>query len=291
MVVKKNTYEIVTDKIIEAIENDNVLPWQKPWTSYLDSGSLPMNYITKKPYRGINIFLLALTPYSSPYWLTFKQAKQANGWIRKGEKATPIVFWSLAEKKDKETGEIQKYCFAKTYSVFNICQCENIEIPELKEVNFTEHEQVERCEALINGFNGRPSIEEKEDRAYYSPARDHINMPLNGSFNSKEEWYSTLFHECIHSTGHQDRLNRKSIAGVNFFGSHDYSKEELIAELGASFLCAETGISNAATEQNSVAYLSNWLKALKGDSRLILDAAAAAQKAVDHILGKSFNED
>ena len=284
-----NTFEIVTQRVIEAIEKDGVLPWEKPWKSYQEGG-LPINYITKKPYRGINVFLLALTPYSSPYWLTFKQAKQAKGWVRKGEKATPIVFWSIAEKEDKETGEISKFAFAKTYSVFNLCQCENIEIPELKEVEFTEHEKIAKCESVIEGYKDKPTIKHKEDRAFYSPVRDLINMPKMEAFDSAESYYSTLYHEAIHSVGHQDRLARKTITNLNFFGSHDYSKEELIAELGASFLCAETGINNSATERNSVAYLNNWLKALKGDSRLIVDSARIAQKSVDYILGKQFKQ-
>ncbi len=279
-----NTFEIITNKIVEAIEKDNVLPWRKPWKRYEGVSALPKNLVTRKDYNGVNILLLAMQGYNSPYWLTYKQAAKLGGFVRKGEKGTPIVYWSIIEIKGESEKDARKKAFIKYSFVFNVEQCDGIPQPSLKEIKLSEIEKLDRCERLIEGYQDCPKIEEKEPEAFYSPILDRINMPMKESFKSAEDWYSVLYHEIGHSTGHQSRLNRKGISELNRFGSELYSNEELVAELTASFLCAEAGIENK-TLNNSVAYLRGWLAALKGDARLIVQASAQAQKATDYILG------
>ena len=279
-------YEIVTQRVIEAIEKGGVLPWRKPWQTFQGTSAFPKNLITGKDYRGINVMLLAMQGYSSPYWLTFKQAQGLGGSVKKGEKATPVVYWSIIEKESKESGKKERLFLARYYSVFNVGQCENVQCPVHEVMVPTEQQKIEGCETLLNGYKDKPVIQEKEQRAYYSPSQDLINMPVRASFESSEEYFSTLAHELIHSVGHSSRLNRKGLASPSFFGSHEYSKEELIAEIGACFLNSHTGISSV-TEQNSVAYLNGWISALKGNSKLIIEAAGQAQKSVDYILGNT----
>ena len=284
-----NIYEVITNQIIEAIESKKVLPWKRPWKQYSDGAAIPRNLCSKKAYRGINAFLLALQPVSSSYWVTFKQARALKGSVRKGEKGTPILYWSIAEKEEKEekeTGKKERYCFARFYTVFNIEQCTGIKAPKEEEITLCDTVKIERCESIIEGYTDKPEIKEGRDQAFYSPAQDLINMPLKGSFEKSEHFYATLFHELGHSTGHKSRLNRNEISERAFFGSSDYSKEELVAEMAASFLAAESGISPVTFEE-SVSYLDGWLKILKANSRLIVDAAASAQKAVDWILKKN----
>ena len=279
-----NVYQMVTDRVIKALETKQTLVWQKPWRVTSEGSALPRNLISKKSYHGINVLLLSLSGFSSPWWLSFNQVKALGGSVRKGEKGTPIVFWSFAEKEDPKTKEMKKIGFVKYYTVFNSEQCEAIETPAFKEETVTDLEKLERCEAVANGFKDCPRIQEKEQQAYYNPVADYINMPKRLSFESSEEHSAVLFHEMIHSVGHSTRLNRKGVAERNYFASEEYSKEELIAELGSSFLAAITGIE-LKTKDNSVAYIQGWIRALKGNSRLIVDAAAAAQKSVDYILG------
>ena len=279
-----NVYEIVTKKIIEKLEAGTI-PWKKPW----QSGGLQKNIITKKPYRGINQFLLDLSGYSTPYWLSFKQAKQLGGNVRKDEKSQIIVFWNWL--KDKKTEE--EYPIFRYYNGFNLDQCDGldkikadlkVEMEETK-LNF---QPIKECELVVKNWKGKPSIAHKGNRACYSPFLDKIKMPGKENFLTVQEYYSTLFHELTHSTGHAKRLNRPELVDANKFGSHDYSKEELVAEMGASFLAQETGIDNT-TIDNSAAYIASWLKVLKGNSKLVVQAAAKSQKAVDLILGVKFD--
>ncbi len=279
-----NVYQMVTDRVVKALETEKTLVWRKPWRTTSDGSSLPRNLATKKPYNGINILLLAMSGFQSPWWLSFKQVKTLGGTVRAGEKGTPIVFWSFVEKENSETKKIEKFCFAKYYTVFNSEQCEGIEVPAVEKKTVSEVEKLENCEKIVAGFKDCPKIQEKEQQAYYNPISDIINMPKRNSFEGSEEYYSVLYHEMIHSCGHSSRLNRKGVAERNFFASEEYSKEELIAELGSTFLATMSGIE-LETKDNSVAYIQGWIKALKGNSRLIIDAAAAAQKSVDYVLG------
>lgn len=282
MATKKSIYEEVTDRIIEAIETEGILPWRKSWTSYGGDG-LPRNFTSMKTYRGINLFLLMMSHHSAPYWLTYKQAQALGGTVRKGEKGTRIIFWSKTKKEDL-SGKEQEVFFAKTYTVFNVLQCEGIENPEEEKPELKEHEKIDICESIVRGYDNPPEFRTGGDQPYYSLLQDYIQMPVMGAFDSAQEYYATLFHECVHSTGHKKRLARIMPERVGSNSGGSYGKEELVAELGAAYLCAKASISQV-TEDNSASYLNGWIKLLKGNSRLIVDAASASQKAVDYILG------
>lgn len=279
-----NTYEVITERIIEAIETNKTLPWRRPWSTY-PTNSLPRNFFTKKAYHGINVFLLSMMGFQSPYWLTFKQAKDLGGFVRKGEKGCPVVFWSVFEKTDPDTKKVEKIPFIKHSTVFNVEQCEGLELPEEDEPA-TEINPIETCEDILQGFKDKPEIIEREQQAFYSLSQDLVNMPVRDSFDCPEEYYSTLFHELAHSTAHPSRLGRKLTQTVTFFGSEDYSKEELIAEFASSFLCAKAGI-DSTTENNSVSYLQGWVSALREKPKMLIEAAQQAQKAANYILGET----
>lgn len=281
-----NAYEIITSRIVEKLEQGTA-PWRKPWTG----GEMPRNLLTGKAYRGINLFLLNMSNYSSPYWLTYNQCREKGGQVKKGEKSSQVVFWKLPEKGAKEEddageeGTGRKATLLRYYCVFNVEQTEGLNIPQL-ETEQREFSPLDACEALIRGMPANsPEIKYEQPKAFYVPSMDYVNMPKPESFCSSEEYYAVLFHELTYSTGHSRRLNRKGITGNNSFGTSDYGKEELIAEMGTAFLCGCTGIDNR-TIDNSAAYLAGWLKAIKEDKKIVITAAAAAQKAADYILNK-----
>lgn len=290
---KIDLYETVTNKMIELLEK-GVSPWRCSWSQY----GLARNYATGHIYTGINAFLMNLTPHPIPYFMSFKQVKAQGGKIKKGASSEMVFFYTTYYKDEngqsispdqysvlcEAGGEPQRIAFLKYYRVFNIEDVEGIEI-DIPQVELKEHEKIERCEAIVNNMPNAPEfIFEDANKAYYNPIRDVINMPDMAQFETAEEYYSTLFHEMTHATGHETRLNRKGIAEINIFDTKQYSKEELIAEMGASFLSAHTGINTADVTENSAAYLEGWLKVLKSDKKLIFKAAAKAQKAADYIL-------
>jgi antirestriction protein ArdC len=292
---KSSVYQIVTDRIIASLKA-GAIPWEKPWqTPHFAGGPFPRNFRTGRPYRGINIMLLWSCSYSSPFWLTFNQAKELNGSVRKGERGTQIVFYKQLRDRqktdDEQTAEEDRRApFVLTYhTVFNVEQCDGLTLPEIGQpIRRNEVETDETCEAIVGGWSNRPGLHltsETEHRAYYRPSTDSVHMPARARFVDAPHYYSTLFHELIHSTGHESRLNRTFGA---HFGDDLYSKEELIAEMGAAFLCAIAGIANQNTERNTTAYIQNWISKLEEDNRLIVHAAANAQRAVDSILGISF---
>ncbi|MDZ5480035.1 ArdC family protein [Bacillus thuringiensis] len=275
-----NVYEIVTNKIIEKLEQGTV-PWQKPWIN----GSVAVNWKTQKPYRGINTILL-----DSGEYLTFKQVQEAKGKVKKGAKSEIVVFWKWLEKEDKVSGDVEKIPMLRYYKVFNINQCEGIESKRKEEETF-EHNAIEEAENIVKGYINSPSLSWNSGRAFYQPVMDHVNVPPMKDFPKVEGYYSTLFHEFIHSTGHSSRLNRDGITSATaHFGSEEYSKEELVAEIGASMLNGLSGFVDI-TFDNSTAYLQSWLRNLKNDKTLIVKAASQAQRAVDYILGISYNEE
>ena len=274
----KSAYQVVTDKVIELLEKGTV-PWQMPWKQSME----PTNFVSGRQYSGINRFLLSIMGFASPYWLTLRQANQLGGRIKGGQQSMPVVFWNWIEVEDKETGEIKEKPFLKYYRVFNAEQTTGITFPDLN-IDQTEFTPIERCVNIVSGMHGAPEIQHEMQSAWYSPARDIINMPKPESFDQPEEYYSTLFHELTHSTGHKDRLARESLTAKAKFGTTKYGKEELIAEMGATFLCSEAGIDNT-TINNSAAYIEGWLKRLRKDASIVVQAASQAQKAVDHILG------
>ena len=283
-------YEAITDRIIESLDK-GIIPWRKEWKAGVNV-SIPSNFVTKKQYRGINILSLLCNEFSSNYWLTYNQAKDAGYQVRKGSKGTPIVFWKF-DAKENADGETERFAFAKGYTVFNIEQIDGIpaEIP-FPDGDKPTFEPVQQAESVVSGYlqQGPQLAHDGGNRAFYSPTFDKVSMPKRESFTSPDAYYSTLFHELTHSTGHESRLNRLDGVGQFSFGSQSYSKEELIAEFGAAFLCSATGIVNQSVETNHVAYIQNWLGVLKNDKTFAIQAAQRAQKAADLIRGGSSAE-
>ena len=273
-----SVYEIVTNRILAELEKGQV-PWRKPWRT-----QLPANLITKRPYRGINVFLLALGGYGSQYWLTYRQAQALGGNVRKGEHGAKIIFWKFdkfeTETADGETEE-RKSAFLRYYTVFNLEQTEGLKALLALPPAFP----IESAEAIAAGMPNPPAFDQ-DAQAAYIPSRDTVTMPSRTAFESQAEYYSTLFHELSHSTGHAKRLARDGFDTPQKFGSESYSREELIAEMGSAMLCGIAGIEQT-TISNSAAYLQSWIKRLKADSRLVVSAASAAQKAADYIRGES----
>jgi len=275
-------YEIVTARLIEMLENGTV-PWRKGWAS----AGAPQNGHSKRRYRGINAFLLGLSGYADNRWLTFNQVKELGGFVQAGSKATPVVFWKWLEIEDKETGKPVEIPFLKHYYVFNLEQTQNVKLPPLESVGLPcKAERLEAAEEIVRSMPQAPAIKhDGGERAYYRPSTDSVHMPSLQAFYGTEEYYSTLFHELGHSTGHESRLARSGITEIEGFGTASYSKEELVAEFTASFLCNHIGLENDALMANHAAYLDSWLSVLRKDVKMAVVAASQAQKAADFILG------
>lgn len=276
-------HELITSKIIEKIEKSDKLPWHKPWTS---KSILPVNAISKRNYHGINILLLYITSLDegySPYWLSYNKAKSLGGHVKKGEKGTPVIFYKLIEKDDPtedDPDHKKKVPLLRYYFVYNIDQCELPDEARKKIENREDVEEVvtvESCEEVVNKYG--IEVKHGNSKAYYHKEKDFIALPYPDDFDSRDDYYHALFHEMVHSTGHKDRLNRES---VNKVGKDEYCTDELIAEIGSCFLSAHFGLDYKL--ENSSAYIKTWLKRLKDDPKLIIQASAAAQKAVDYIL-------
>lgn len=282
---KLDVYQIVTDRIIALLEEGTV-PWKQPWT---DTG-IPANLISKRPYRGINLWLLLSLQYERNVFITWDQLKKIGGSVKQGEHGNVVIYWKVPPKKEDGTdGEQEKKTpILRYYKVFNIAQCRDLPANLVEPFAAVAHEPVLECEALITAMPQCPEIRFKEQQAYYHVVEDYINMPKRKSFKSPETYYATLFHELVHSTGEEKRLNRKSIIEMSELGSDMYSIEELIAELGSAYLCSFTGIMDKNIK-SSAAYIKGWLKQLKDDKRFIVQASGQAQRAVDFILNHSFN--
>lgn len=284
-----DVYQQVTDRIIEILESGTI-PWRKTWSA---GSGMPKNLVSKKEYRGINIFLLSAMPYSSPYWLTYKQATDLGGHVRKGEKSTPVIFWKMLDKlnqdqdDEKATGKIP---MLKHYNLFSAEQCENIPIPPDPEETFNPFTAIEKCEQIIAGYKNPPIIQYGGNRAFYRPSEDRVQMPHKHTFERSADFYQVLLHELSHSTGANHRLARKEVMERNEFGSEDYSLEEITSELASSMLCGVAGISNKTIEM-SASYIDGWLSVLRQDKKAIVVAAARAQASADHILGRKFGDE
>lgn len=283
--MSKSVYEMVTDRIIEQLEN-NIIPWEKPWTG-IRSGAF--NRISKKPYSLLNQMLLK----NEGEYATFKQWQDLGGHVRKGEKSEIVVFWKIQpieEEKEDGTKEVKQIPLLRYYNVFHISQVDGVE--PLPEEELNDIEPIEKAESVLHDYWTRENItvEHKAgDRAYYSPTFDLIHLPLFEQFKDANEYYSTAFHESVHSTMKESRCNRaedrkgKLVA----FGSEEYSKEELVAEIGSANLMNIIGIETNKSFRNSSAYIKNWLSVLRNDVKFIVSASSKAEKAVNYILGET----
>jgi len=272
-----SVYDIVTEKILAQLEA-GVLPWRQPWTS-----SNPKNLVSKREYQGINVLLLSLRGYASPWWVTLNQANYLGGKVKRGEKGSMIVFYRMIEnkKRRKANGDPETFPLFTSWTVFNLEQTEGLNAPES---NKDPVLSIEAAEELSNKYraNSGPGLG-VSDHAAYVPSTDTVVMPPRDSFANADLYYSTLFHEYGHSTGHPSRLNRV-LEVAKMLPSENYSKEELIAELSAAFTCGRLGITRS--QEASASYLQGWIKTLRGDSRLIVSAASAAEKATRYIFGE-----
>ncbi|MGS3238005.1 ArdC family protein [Klebsiella michiganensis] len=306
---KPDLFQVVTDKIIAALEKGTP-PWRKPWRN-ADScitgiGGLPANAVTGRPYGGINVLLLwidaAEKGFTSHRWLTFKQAQGAGGNVRKGEKSTLVTLFKPFEKKETdekgkplldEQGDavVSQRNFMTCFHLFNIEQCENLPAKLLTPVSLSddeadiseEHdiERIGRAEQVV-ARSGVSVVHLPQNQAFYRPGVDRIVMPEAGQFNCLADYYSTLLHELVHSTGHISRLAREGITSSSRrFGDPKYAFEELVAEIGSAFLCAELGVQGDVQHES---YIASWLKALKEDKRAIFQASRFAREAFEYLI-------
>ncbi len=271
----KSVHEIVTEKILDAMAK-GVAPWRRPWRV-----ARPRNGASGRPYRGINQLLLGMTEYRDPRWFTYKQAEELGGQVRRGEKATLITFWKTMSKAEDETGKEKTFPLLRYFLVFNAEQIDGWELKPIAEEN--ELETLPEPQAVLESFLASSGVGMKDggERACYIPAKDMILLPSVKRFETPELFHLTAFHEAAHSTGHQSRLDRFANGTLGF---EAYGKEELVAEMTAAFLAAETGIG--CTLETSASYLEGWRTAIKADSKLVVTAASAAAKAADLVLGR-----
>lgn len=280
--MKLDIYQMVTDRIIAQLES-GIIPWKKPWTGVSPLNGGAFNRVTKKSYSILNQMLLG----EGGEYATFKQWSALGGKIRKGEKQKIVVFWKVIHKtiqdkdgNDKEVG----IPFLQYYGVFHISQVDGVEPlnkDELKDVD-----PIPEADEIIDSYVKREGINYQEiasNEAYYSPLGDRVVVPMKSQFQNANEFYSTAFHELTHSTGHKTRLDRIHV-GVAAFGSEEYSKEELVAELGAAGMLNLLGIEIPETFKNSTAYIQSWIKALRNDKKMIVMASSKAEKAIAYIL-------
>ena len=274
-------YNTITERIISALEQGTI-PWKKPWSG----GTGCISYSTGKPYSLLNHILLGGI---SGEYITFNQCVYAGGHVRKGEKSKTVVFWKPFEVTDPDTGEVETHFYLRHYSVFHISQTEGIK-PRWN-VARSDLKPDTVAEGVIQDYVGRSGVRfntTESSEAFYRPLTDEVVVPCISQYQEVAEYYSTSFHELTHSTGHSSRLNR--IANTAAFGSQDYSKEELVAELGSAYLVNYCGLETKGSFNNSAAYIQGWLKALKDDKRLLVSAAGAAEKAVEFILDRKEND-
>jgi len=287
-----SVFDRVTQKIVADLEK-GVRPWQKPWNG---DNAAPRIVRPKRhngePYNGVNILLLwdaAIEKgFQNPTWLTFMQAKEYGASVRKGEKSSFIVYANKVSKieKDEQSGDtVEKIIpFLRGYNVFNVEQIDGLPERFLQPVTFPTGSKVERVNAVDHFIkNTNAIVRHGGNQAYYAEGADFIQMPHIDAFRDAESYYATLAHETTHWTKHEKRLNRDF--GRIKWGDEGYAKEELVAEIGSAFLCADLGIT-PETRQDHAAYIESWLKALKDDKKLIFTAAAHATRAVEFLKAK-----
>lgn len=280
--MSKNVYEMVTERIIEQLEQ-GIIPWEKPWSGVREGA---FNRISKKSYSLLNQMMLK---HDGEY-ATFKQWTELGGHIRKGEKSEIIVFWKIypiEEVQEDGTKIVKQIPLLKYINVFHISQVDGVEPLPKEELH--DIEPIEKAESILQDYWTREQIKVehvKGNKAFYSPMLDMIQLPLFEQFKDANEYYSTAFHESVHSTMKENRCNRaeerknKLVA----FGSEEYSKEELVAELGSASIMNMLGIETRKSFRNSSAYIQSWLRVLKNDVKFIVSASSKAEKAVNYIL-------
>lgn len=284
MPTNTENYERITAALLAAIEATGELPWEKPWKG----ADHALSMSTRKAYRGINQWLLGvtamMTPGYTPWWGTYKQIEALGGQVRKGEHSTPAILWKPMEKV--VDGQIEKFMLMRVFSVFNAGQADGLPskfytVPEPGDIA-----EIPEAKAVFEGYTTRQAISVRTGTAaFYTPATDSITLPAIEAFVSSSAYYGTAFHEAAHSTGHTSRLNRPGIADFDHFGSHQYSREELVAEMASAMIAGVLEIEVAKTTDNHAAYLKNWLSALKDDPQAVVWAAGRAQKAADLVFG------
>lgn len=281
---KFDVYQMVTDKVIAALEK-GVAPWSRPWVT-LQSGEY-RNAITGRHYRGMNVLLLNISSmvngYTDPRWLTYNNAESKGGNVKKGEKGTQVIFWKFNTyddgTKSDGTTRTKTIPFARAYTVFNVAQCENLNLPELEVKEVVEDTNTNE---IVSQFMTLPDLIHGGNKACYSPSFDRITMPEKVNFNSADHYHSTFCHELIHWTGHNTRMDRDL---KNRFGTEAYAFEELVAEMGSAFLGSFASLPFEGMQHPE--YIASWLKRLKDDKKAIFTASSHAQKAADFILEKA----
>jgi len=284
---KSKIQEIVEKQIIAKLE-EGVCPWVKGWAD----GGMPRNITTDREYNGINRLFTMMQGFGSPYWMSYKQAKELGGNVIKGEKGVKIVYARTFEKEDKDTGEKKTFPVFRYSVIFNLEQCEEVKIPKKIQIKIdygkeNKEKQTEINYSILTDFIEREkTLSFKKGKPSYAPKKDVIRMPDMESFFSSEEYVGTLAHECIHSTGHWMRLDR----GFDKQGAYDmerdsYAKEELVAEIGSAFVCAMLGVEKVL--DNQVAYIASWKKKIKETAGIVVSSASLAQRAVDYIIGET----
>ena len=286
---RKDVYTRVTDRIVADLEQ-GVRPWMKPWSSEHTAGKIsrPLRHCGT-PYRGMNILLLwgeaMAKGYAAPIWMTFKQALELNAHVRKGEHGSLVVYANSITKTEKDENGAdteREIPFLKGYTVFNVEQIDGLPAHYYAkpENPLPLSERIESADRFMTATAA--TIQHGGNRAFYAPGRDLVQMPPFEAFKDKESYYATALHELTHWTKHKNRLDRDFSA--KRFGDHGYAREELVAELGAAFLCADLGITPEIRDDHA-AYLGSWLKVLQEDKRAIFSAAAHAQRAADFLHG------
>lgn len=285
-----NVYEVIANRIMEAMAKGNI-PWRQPWATRRDRS--PVN-ISGHQYNGVNRILLGMGGFTSPFFATFNQVRKAGGSVRKGEHGTPVVFYKVTERTNA-MGDVEKFPLFRYTTAFNEEQCDGLVIPKAIKAKYDPEviamdvaQQIDAAEAIVNGMPNRPTLNIADvGKAFYKPSTDTVTAPSLKmyTYDLAGEYYSTLFHELGHSTGHASRLNRTEITNPQKFGSEEYGIEELTAELTSAFLCSDAQIDNTLT--NSAAYIQNWIKTIKESPRIMVQAASRAQKAADYIHGVS----
>lgn len=310
---KTDIFEKVKQTLIEGIEKEG-LNWFKPWKDSRGGGLddwRPINRKTGQPYKGMNIWFLSSAMRDMGYeyneWLTYKNAQELGGSVRKGESSTEVFFWNIgywnpttkktyksmadALAKGESKEDIKQFFSLKVWNVFNIAQCDGIEPRNPSQPIEPEEENIfspiEEAERIIGEWDTKPRIKHGGNSAHYSPSMDYVQMPEPKNFVDGDSYYKTLFHELVHSTGHETRLKRKGIVEFDKFGSDRYAMEELVAESGSMMLTGLAGLNPKDSDDNSVAYVKNWSKRLKQEpSKAIVGALTQSAKAVELIMGK-----